>query len=202
MNLSSCIDKINSRINALDDEGLSRSPERIRLRAEIDTIYPLLTAEIRKAPDIQLAAPLVNALYQLIYGRGISEADRGPREWRDALLDYSRQIVDAYRRHPLIPSADYLIFLRHVAAASGSQTVYEQARDEYIRTLDSYTVGYHTLSPADLLHRLAALRAVKTLFIYDRHLPEWDDIETLVTAADPALLTPSDRALRASLLAP
>jgi len=98
------IDAINLLCNLHDDLGINRGPIRRRL----NRLYPEFLRRICGKENIQLAMPLVKAFYRYIYDRS---DDLGPEIWRDSFEDMCCKVVDAYRRNPLIDTADYLYAL-------------------------------------------------------------------------------------------
>jgi len=101
------IDAINLMCNIYDDFGLDRT----EIRRDMDKFYPHFSRRVYGKTDIQLAMPLIKALYRYIYGRGVDNADRGPANRRSSLIEMCSEAVAAYKAKPMMHSSDYLYAL-------------------------------------------------------------------------------------------
>ena len=120
------IEAINTYCNLMD----ALDADRTELRAHMASLYPELIRRIYAKPDIQEACHLIECLYAFIYDRDIDECDRGPLEWRQALLEASLKAVMAYREHPQMHPLHYATLLRYYTVQSGDDTVYKEAVEE------------------------------------------------------------------------
>ena len=108
------IEAINTYCNLAD----ALDADRTELRAHMASLYPELIRRIYAKPDIQEACHLIECLYAFIYDRDIDECDRGPMEWRQALLEASLKAMMAYREHPQMHPLHYATLLRYYTVQS------------------------------------------------------------------------------------
>ena len=120
------IEAINTYCNLMD----ALDADRTELRAHMASLYPELIRRIYAKQEIQEACHLIECLYAFIYDRDIDECDRGPMEWRQALLEASRKAVIAYREHPRMHPLHYAALLRYYTVQSQDDTVYKEAVEE------------------------------------------------------------------------
>ena len=120
------IEAINTYCNLMD----ALDADRTELRAHMASLYPELIRRIYAKPDIQEACHLIECLYAFIYDRDIDECDRGPLEWRQALLEASLKAVMAYREHPQMHPLHYATLLRYYTVQSQDDSIYAEAVEE------------------------------------------------------------------------
>ena len=120
------IEAINTYCNLAD----ALDADRTELRAHMASLYPELIRRIYAKQEIQEACHLIECLYAFIYDRDIDECDRGPMEWRQALLEASRKAVMTYREHPRMHPLHYATLLRYYTVQSQDDTVYKEAVGE------------------------------------------------------------------------
>lgn len=120
------IEAINTYCNLAD----ALDEDRTALRAHMATLYPELIRRVYAKQEIQEACQLIECLYAFIYDRDIDEGDRGPLEWRQALLEASRKAVMAYREHPRMHPLRYATLSRYRAVESQDDSVYAETVEE------------------------------------------------------------------------
>ena len=120
------IEAINTYCNLMD----ALDADRTELRAHMASLYPELIRRIYAKQEIQEACHLIECLYAFIYDRDIDECDRGPMEWRQALLEVSRKAVMAYREHPRMHPLHYATLLRYYTVQSQDDSVYAETVEE------------------------------------------------------------------------
>jgi len=101
------IDAINLMCNIYDDLGLDCT----EIRRDMDKLYSQFSRRVYEKIYIQLAMPLIKALYRYIYGRGVDNADRGPVNRWNTFIEMCCKAVAAYKAKPIIHSSDYLYAL-------------------------------------------------------------------------------------------
>ncbi len=144
------VDAINLLCNLYDDLGLDRTD----IRKDMDALYPEFSRRIYGKKNIQLAMPLIKALYRYIYDRGIDNADRGPVRWRESFEEMCRKVVTSYRRTPLIHSADYLYALDMVCRLNDDDD--NRNTHEYKETIDSYLADIDNVLTDEKIKRVNA----------------------------------------------
>jgi len=171
------IDAINLLCNLYDDLGLDRT----EMRKNMAKIYPELSRRIYGKKDIQLAMPLIKALYRYICDRGVDNADRGPISWRESYGEMCCKVVSAYRNTSLIHSTDYLYSLDTVCRLNED----DDNRDikEYKEVIDSYLDDIDNVSTAEKIRRVKAYELSHHLFV-PRNREKWAEIRESVKYED------------------
>ena len=144
------VDAVNLLSNLYDELGLDRS----EIRKRMDGLYPEFSRRIRGKKDIQLSMPLIKALERYIYGRRVDNTDRGPRNRRNALVEYCFKDMDAYRKEPQMHSADYLYAL--LTASHIADRNINDANEEYRNMLNAYVADIDDVPTEEQLRRLWA----------------------------------------------
>ncbi len=144
------VDAFNLLCNLYDELGLDRS----EIRRRMDGIYPEFLRRIRGRKDIQLSMPLIKALDRYIFGRRVDNADRGPRNRRNALADYCLKAMEAYRKETMMHSADYLYAL--LTASHIADRNINEANEEYRNMLNAYVADMDDVAVEEQLRRLWA----------------------------------------------
>ncbi len=162
------VEAINVLCNLYDDLGLDRTD----IRKNMDKIYPQFSRGIYGKKDIQLAMPLIKALYRYIYGRGVDNADRGPIRWRKFFEGMCGKVVDAYRRNPLIHSSDYLYAIDSVSRMNDNESC---GIKEYKEVIDSYLEDIDNVSTAEKVERVNAYNLSHYLFT-SKDWEKWAEI--------------------------
>jgi len=160
------IDAINLLCNLHDDLGINRGPIRRRL----NRLYPEFLRRICGKENIQLAMPLVKAFYRYINDRS---DDHSPEIWRDSFEDMCCKVVDAYRRNPLIDTADYLYALDTACRLNDDD---ENADiKEYKAAIYSYLEDIDNASLTEKIRRVSAYERSKHLFVAN-NWEKWAEI--------------------------
>ncbi len=144
------IDAINLLCNIYDDLGLDRS----EIRRDMDKLYPQFFRRVYGKTDIQLAMPLIKALYRYIYGRGADNADRGPVNRRNAFIEMCCKTVVAYKAKPMMHSSDYLYALDIVSRMRDDFDC--SASKEYSASVNAYLKNIDNVSNEEKIRRLKA----------------------------------------------
>ncbi len=144
------VDAFNLLCNLYDELRLDRS----EIRRRMDGLYPEFSRRIRGRKDIQLSMPLIKALDRYIYGRRVDNADRGPINRRNALVDYCFKAMEAYRKEPMMHSADYLYAL--LTASRIADRNINEANQEYRNMLNAYVADMDDVTVEEQLRRLWA----------------------------------------------
>ncbi len=163
------VDAVNLLCNLYDDLGLDRT----EIRKNMGKIYPQFSRRIYGKKDIQLAMPLIKALYRYIYGRGVDNADRGPIGWRKTFEEMCGKVVDAYRRTSLIHSADYLYALDMVCRLNDDDD--NRNTHEYKETIDYYLADIDNVSTTEKVERVNAYNRSHYLFT-SKDWEKWAEI--------------------------
>lgn len=167
------VDAINLLYNLYDDLNLDRSD----ICRKMGDLYPEFARRIYGKENIQHAMPLIKALDSFIYGRG---DDRGPARWREDLAEICCQVVNAYRKEPIIGSTDYLFALDMVSgfdeeSSSSDIKEYKEAIEGYMDDIDKVCL-------AEKIKRVRAYQRSKHLFASDAK-EKWSEVyESLKTA--------------------
>jgi len=144
------IDAINLIYNIYDDFGLDRT----EIRRDMDKLYPQFSRRVYGKTDIQLAMPLIKALYRYIYGRGVDNADRGPVNRRYSFVEMCCKAVAAYKAKPIMHSSDYLYALGIVSRMRDDFDYC--ASKEYSASVNSYLKDIDNASTEERILRLKA----------------------------------------------
>ncbi len=103
--LCSLVDGANSLYLQLDEEEADTSS----VMSVVDLLYDELTRRIDASAEIQLASPLLRALYDAIYGRDIDTQGGDDRVY--FYMDATARMVDSYRRRPMLDEHAYIFHL-------------------------------------------------------------------------------------------
>ncbi|MCM1491549.1 MAG: hypothetical protein NC095_12110 [Muribaculum sp.] len=172
------IDAINVLCNLCEDLDLDHSD----ILRNLSTLYPEIARRIHGKPDIQLAMPLIKALYRYIYGR---DEDHGPKTWRDAFEDMCCKVVEAYRRKPLADPTDYLFAL---ATASRVQKDFDKSIvEEYRQSIAALLHNIDNIPLAEKIRRVSAYEHYK-LHYTSRNFDQWAIACDTLCHEDPAQL--------------
>lgn len=179
------LDALNLLINIHDDRGADATPLRQLLPAIADEL-------LRLAADTPAAdsAPLLHALYRLIYGRSLDDAGRAPAPWLQALksrsLLYLRDTEDTAPTRP----SDHLAILSY-SIINEPQEAYTAADSRCNSLLHTLLSGCRSLQlqlQIDLLH--ARLASAGTFSFPSSTAPLWAPLASSLAAtlSDPDTL--------------
>lgn len=160
------IDAINLLCNLHDDLGINRGSVRRRL----NRLYPEFLRRIHGKENIQSAMPLIKAFYRYIYDRS---DDRGPETWQDSFDDMCCKVVNAYRRNPLIDTADYLYALDTACRLNDDDD--NADIEEYKAAIDAYLEDIDNASLTEKIKKVSAYERSKHLFVSD-NWEKWAEI--------------------------
>lgn len=126
------IGAINLLCNIYDDLGLDRTG----IRKKMDTLFSQFSRRIYSKENIQLAMPLIQALYRYIYGRG-DNANHGLVNRRNSFIEMCCKAVAAYKAKPMMHSSDYLYARMKADYGHCASKEYSTSVNAYLKDLDN-----------------------------------------------------------------
>lgn len=174
------IDALNRICDICEEEDISATP----LLAQRNALYPQIIEAI-DGRDIADCAPLIQALYRLIYGDGLGLDS--PNQWIDKLISLSRSYLSACEHSSSDTPADYTAILAY-SIIGESQEKYEAANHRCNQLLD--TLADSDLSAMSLSRKIELLYArITTAGIFSfpsSTAPRWANLaDTIVDVLHP-----------------
>lgn len=156
------VDAINALCNLCDDLNLDRS----EIRKNMDKLYPEFARRVYGKSNIQQSMPLIKALYRYIYDRGCDNADRGPVNRRNRLLEMCCKVVASYKDAPATHIADYIWALTNVLRSQEhiSPDQYQECND----IVDGLLEDIDSVPDDEKIRRVSAYQTSRNLVNSDK----------------------------------
>ncbi len=154
--LTANIRAINLLVNICDELGTDRSA----LRSDMDVFFAEICRRINSTDNIQNVSHLIKCLFQFIYGRSLSEDDRGPALWRRTLTEMTCRFVDSYKTKPVADSTEYLWHLLRYAIHCRDRVLFDSLTAEYSSMLKSYLPDIDRCTDSEKIRRTAARKDI------------------------------------------